>query len=78
MSDNVIDVDSAERDQSWQSNSQQNQISHSSASAVPPEDELSPEERAVLEAFRHHVSGAMSFEPSPIISTKSAPGTKTV
>jgi hypothetical protein len=64
-------------DQSWQSNSQQNQISHSSASAVPPEDELSPEERAVLEAFRHHGSGAMSVVPSPIVSTKSAPGTGT-
>jgi len=59
----------------WQASNQLNQTS--SAAMVAPGDELSPEERAVLEAFRHHppdgVQQVQQVMPSPIVPTKSAP-----
>jgi len=60
--------------QPWQTNSHQNQIGQSShTSSIPPTDELSPEERAVLEAFRNHGSEAMNIIPSPIVPAKTGP-----
>jgi len=62
--------------QAWQTNpnQNQNQIGQSShTSSIPPADELSPEERAVLEAFRNHGSEAMNIVPSPIVPPKTAP-----
>ncbi|KAE9376802.1 hypothetical protein N431DRAFT_436040 [Stipitochalara longipes BDJ] len=60
--------------QPWQTNSHQNPTGHSShATSIPPTDELSPEERAVLEAFRNHGSEALNIVPSPIAPTKTAP-----
>jgi hypothetical protein len=58
--------------QSWQNNTQKN--SGQPSNIVP--DELSPEERAVLEAFRVHGSDGMNAVhpvaalPSPVVSTK--------
>lgn len=59
--------------QAWQNNTQKN---HGRQSAVPMEDELSPEERAVLQAFRG-VDGTMGMStnntasvPSPILPPK--------
>ncbi|KAN0117262.1 hypothetical protein V8E51_003239 [Hyaloscypha variabilis] len=60
--------------QPWQTNSHQNHIGQSNhTSSIPPTDELSPEERAVLEAFRNHGSEALNILPSPIVATKTAP-----
>ncbi|KAH8778200.1 hypothetical protein BGZ57DRAFT_757746 [Hyaloscypha finlandica] len=60
--------------QPWQNNPHQNQIGQSShSSSIPPTDELSPEERAVLEAFRNHGSEALNIVPSPIVPAKTAP-----
>jgi hypothetical protein len=60
--------------QQWQNNPHQNQIGQSShSSSIPPTDELSPEERAVLEAFRNHGSEALNIVPSPIAPAKTAP-----
>ncbi|KAH7330072.1 hypothetical protein BKA65DRAFT_404710 [Rhexocercosporidium sp. MPI-PUGE-AT-0058] len=60
--------------QQWQASSQ---ISQSGRAPTAPGDELSPEERAVLEAFRHHppdgVQQVQAVVPSPILPTKSAP-----
>lgn len=56
-------------DQSWQVNAQQNQVSQ--APGVP--DEFSPEERAVLEAFRHHNTDGMNLMPSPVVPVKGGP-----
>ncbi|EPE26877.1 hypothetical protein GLAREA_02791 [Glarea lozoyensis ATCC 20868] len=59
-------------DQSWQNHPQKNNMQ--SANMVP--DELSPEERAVLEAFRVHGTEGMNAVnpvgalPSPVVSTK--------
>lgn len=59
--------------QPWQTNSHQSQIGQSSHnSSIPQTDELSPEERAVLEAFRNHGSDAMNIVPSPIVPAKTA------
>ncbi|KAF4631549.1 hypothetical protein G7Y89_g6589 [Cudoniella acicularis] len=54
-------------EQSWQNNTQKNQIPQ--ASMITP-DELSPEERAVLEAFRNHGAERVNPVPSPVVSTK--------
>lgn len=57
-------------DQSWQNDPHKNQMGQSSEI---PQDELSPEERAVLEAFRTHnpeTVAAVPVVPSPIVSTK--------
>ncbi|CAG8977870.1 hypothetical protein HYALB_00001747 [Hymenoscyphus albidus] len=62
-------------DQSWQNNTQKN---HSGQSTAPVQDELSPEERAVLEAFRGQgVESTMDMVinntapvPSPILPPK--------
>jgi hypothetical protein len=61
--------------QSWQNDSHKNQIGQVSGI---PQDELSPEERAVLEAFRVQgpdAMGAVSAIPSPVVSTKGPTGT---
>ncbi|KAK0104731.1 hypothetical protein ONS95_005002 [Cadophora gregata] len=60
--------------QRWQASNQLNQTN--SAAIVAPTDELSPEERAVLEAFRHHPPGIQQVQqvvPSPIVPPKIAP-----
>jgi hypothetical protein len=60
--------------QAWQNNPHQNQIGQSShSSSIPQTEELSPEERAVLEAFRNHGSEALNIVPSPIVPAKTAP-----
>lgn len=56
--------------QSWPGNSQLGQMAH--APNLAPVDEISPEERAVLEAFRPHGSHGVVQQavPSPIVPTK--------
>lgn len=55
-------------DQSWQNNVQPDATNHTSNMSVP--DEFSPEERAVLEAFRHQNTDAMNLMPSPVVPVK--------
>ncbi|CZR70144.1 uncharacterized protein PAC_20045 [Phialocephala subalpina] len=59
-------------EQSWASSFSQNQTTNSSN--LPQVDELSPEERAVVEAFRHHGPEA-SVVPSPVTTSKPPPET---
>ncbi|TVY47348.1 hypothetical protein LCER1_G008922 [Lachnellula cervina] len=57
-------------EQPWQNDGQKNQIGQASDL---PHDELSPEEQAVLEAFRTHNPEAVAAGtavPSPVVSTK--------
>ncbi|KAE8443344.1 hypothetical protein EG329_001987 [Mollisiaceae sp. DMI_Dod_QoI] len=58
-------------EQSWPSNFTQNQAANTSN--LPQVDELSPEERAVVEAFRHHATEAVNVVPSPITTSKPPP-----
>ncbi|TVY48288.1 hypothetical protein LOCC1_G001442 [Lachnellula occidentalis] len=58
-------------EQSWQNDAQKIQMGQ--ASDLPPE-ELSPEEQAVLEAFRAHNPEAAAAVPSPVVSAKGATG----
>jgi hypothetical protein len=53
---------------SWQSHSQKNQVGQTTS--IPPTDELSPEERAVLEAFRGQGSTVAAAIPSPVVPLK--------
>ncbi|TVY83377.1 hypothetical protein LSUE1_G001266, partial [Lachnellula suecica] len=54
-------------DQSWQNDSNNNTMNQAPAA---PQDELSPEERAVLEAFRNPNVGTANALPSPVVSIK--------
>ncbi|KAF8858135.1 hypothetical protein BDZ45DRAFT_704915 [Acephala macrosclerotiorum] len=59
-------------EQSWASSFPQNQATN--PSNLPQVDELSPEERAVVEAFRHH-GPETSVVPSPVTTSKPPPET---
>ncbi|KAH8665777.1 hypothetical protein BGZ60DRAFT_55650 [Tricladium varicosporioides] len=56
---------------SWQNNVHKPQVQQ--APMLAP-DELSPEERAVLEAFRNHGSERVNPLPSPVVSNKASEG----
>ncbi|KUJ20235.1 uncharacterized protein LY89DRAFT_639563 [Mollisia scopiformis] len=58
-------------EQSWPNNFQQNQTTN--PTNLPQVDELSPEEKAVIEAFRHHGPEAANAVPSPITTSKPPP-----
>jgi hypothetical protein len=58
-------------EQSWQSNAQPAQVNNTSTGPVA--DEFSPEERAVLEAFRQQNTDGMSLMPSPVVPVKAGP-----